>query len=76
MTCIKNGLQLCINIALQFTLYQVMEKTRAKKVIVEQRLSGKVVIKYKGKELASKEIRIEQYKMAKNNSKMQMAANY
>lgn len=55
-------------------LYQILEKTRAKKVVIEQRISGKVVIMYKDKELAHKEIRIEQSKMYNKSDEMQVAA--
>lgn len=54
-------------------LYQILEKTRAKKVVIEQRISGKVVIMYKDKELAHKEIRIEQSKMYNKSDEMQVA---
>jgi len=37
-------------------LYQVLGRTRAKKVTVQQRISGRIVISYNGKDLEHKEI--------------------
>ena len=57
-------------------LYQVLEKTRAKKVIIEERISGRIVIKYREKELPYKEIKPELVRTTNSYAKMQYAANY
>ncbi len=37
-------------------LYQILSRTNAKKVIIEERISGRIVIRYNGEELSYKEI--------------------
>ena len=69
--CIKENrvLRNDYTVAYGSKLYQVLVRTTAKKVTVEERISGRMIISYKGKELKHKVITKRQYKENKPKTK-------